>query len=75
MDLKEVAVEKITALYGSDADKKTPEELKKDNKFAVIKTFLSMSKMVISKNDVSKETYMFNISHIKCLMIHSELAF
>ncbi len=56
MDLKEVAVEKITALYGSDADKKTPEELKKDKKNAEIKTFLSVSKMEISKNDVSKET-------------------
>ncbi|KAF4101001.1 hypothetical protein G5714_019197 [Onychostoma macrolepis] len=53
-DLKEVAVEKITALYGSDADKKTPEELKKDIKFAEIKTFLSVSKMVISKNDLSE---------------------
>ncbi|KAL0166736.1 hypothetical protein M9458_038580, partial [Cirrhinus mrigala] len=40
-DLKEVAVEKITALYGADADRKTLEELQNDEKFTEIKTFLS----------------------------------
>ncbi|ROL48915.1 Nuclear GTPase SLIP-GC [Anabarilius grahami] len=49
-DLFDIAVEKITALYGDDADKKT-DELKKDDKFAEIETFLSISKKTISNND------------------------
>ncbi|CAM4609598.1 unnamed protein product [Leuciscus chuanchicus] len=53
-DLFEIAVEKITALYGADADKKTLEELKKDIKFDEIETFLSISKKTISNNDVSE---------------------
>ncbi|KAK7124437.1 hypothetical protein R3I94_018718 [Phoxinus phoxinus] len=46
-DLFEIAVEKITALYGADADKKTLEELKNDDKFAKIETS-SFSKKTIS---------------------------
>lgn len=52
-DLFEIAVEKITALYGADADKKTFEELKKDIKFDEIETFLSINKKTISNKDVS----------------------
>ncbi|XP_016133417.1 nuclear GTPase SLIP-GC-like [Sinocyclocheilus grahami] len=40
-DLKEVATEKITMLYGDDADQKTLEELQNDEKFAEIENFLS----------------------------------
>ncbi|XP_077051303.1 nuclear GTPase SLIP-GC-like [Siphateles boraxobius] len=53
-DLLEIAVEKITALYGDDADKKTLEELQEYDKFAEIETFLSISKKTISNNDVSE---------------------
>ncbi|XP_051746264.1 nuclear GTPase SLIP-GC-like isoform X22 [Ctenopharyngodon idella] len=52
-ELFDNAVEKITALFGDDAEKKTLEELKKEVKFAEIETFLSFSKK-ISKSDVSK---------------------
>ncbi|KAL0166734.1 hypothetical protein M9458_038578, partial [Cirrhinus mrigala] len=41
-DLFETAVEKITALYGDDADQKTLEELQNEEKFAEIETFLSI---------------------------------
>ncbi|XP_056092504.1 nuclear GTPase SLIP-GC-like [Rhinichthys klamathensis goyatoka] len=54
-DLFDIAVEKITALYGDDADKKTLEELKKDDKFAEIETLLTISKK-ISKRDVFEFT-------------------
>ncbi|XP_051746308.1 nuclear GTPase SLIP-GC-like isoform X30 [Ctenopharyngodon idella] len=54
-ELFDNAVEKITALFGDDAEKKTLEELKKDDKFAEIETFLSFSKK-ISKSDVSEFT-------------------
>jgi len=40
-DLFEIAVEKITALYGADADRKTLEELKNDDKFAEIERFIN----------------------------------
>ncbi|ROL45075.1 Nuclear GTPase SLIP-GC, partial [Anabarilius grahami] len=53
-ELFEIAVEKITALYGADADKKTLEELKKDDKFAEIETLLSVSKKTISVNDINE---------------------
>uniref|UniRef100_A0A673IKL1 Nuclear GTPase SLIP-GC-like n=1 Tax=Sinocyclocheilus rhinocerous TaxID=307959 RepID=A0A673IKL1_9TELE len=49
----ETKVEKITALYGADADKKTLEELKKDDKYAEIENVLSGSKKAISNSDVS----------------------
>ncbi|ROL44239.1 Tripartite motif-containing protein 35 [Anabarilius grahami] len=55
-DLIETAVEKITALYGADAEKKTLEELKKDDKFAEIETILSTTKKTISNTDVSNFT-------------------
>jgi len=52
-DMFQIAVEKITALYGADADKKTLEELQEDERFAEIETFLSCNKKTISNNDVS----------------------
>ncbi|XP_073677416.1 nuclear GTPase SLIP-GC-like isoform X4 [Garra rufa] len=55
-DLFEIAVEKITALYGDDADQKTLEELKNDDKFAEIDTFLSISTKIISNSNVSEFT-------------------
>ncbi|XP_059411193.1 nuclear GTPase SLIP-GC-like [Carassius carassius] len=55
-DLIEMAVEKITALYGDDADKKTLEELQNDETFAKIETFLSISKKIISSSDLSEFT-------------------
>ncbi|KAK2887548.1 hypothetical protein Q8A67_015776 [Cirrhinus molitorella] len=53
-DLFEIAEEKITALYGADADQKTLEELKKDDKYAEIENLLSNSKITISNSDVSE---------------------
>ncbi|XP_059365195.1 nuclear GTPase SLIP-GC-like isoform X2 [Carassius carassius] len=55
-DLFEIAKEKITALYGVDTDQKTLEELKNDIKFAEIKTFLSISKKIISNSNLSEFT-------------------
>ncbi len=52
-DLIEIAVEKVTALYGDNADQKTLEELKNDEKFAKIESFLSTSKKIISNSNVS----------------------
>ncbi|KAL1255191.1 hypothetical protein QQF64_013252 [Cirrhinus molitorella] len=53
-DLVDIAVEKITALYGDDADKKTLEELQNDEKFAEIKTSLSNSTKKISESNLSE---------------------
>ncbi|RXN13067.1 nuclear GTPase SLIP-GC-like protein [Labeo rohita] len=53
-DLYEIAEEKITALYGADADQKTLEELKKDDKYAEIEKLMSISKKTISKSDMSE---------------------
>ncbi|KAK2887545.1 hypothetical protein Q8A67_015773 [Cirrhinus molitorella] len=53
-DLTEIAEEKITALYGANADQKTLEELKKDDKYAEIENLLSNSKIIISNSDVSE---------------------
>ncbi|XP_048017774.1 nuclear GTPase SLIP-GC-like [Megalobrama amblycephala] len=55
-DLIETAKEKISALYGADAKKKTLEELKKDDKFAEIETILSTTKKTISNTDVFEFT-------------------
>ncbi|XP_052441042.1 nuclear GTPase SLIP-GC isoform X2 [Carassius gibelio] len=55
-DLIEMAAEKITALYGDDADKKTLEELQNDETFAKIEPFLSISKKIISSSDLSEFT-------------------
>ncbi|XP_067268175.1 nuclear GTPase SLIP-GC-like [Chanodichthys erythropterus] len=66
-DVFDIAVEKITALYGDDADKKTLEELKKDDKFAEIEIFLSISKKTISNNDVSEFA-----NDVACYILHSE---
>lgn len=51
-ELIETAEEKITALYGADANNKTLEELKKDDKFAKTENFLSTSPITISNTDV-----------------------
>ncbi|XP_048058914.1 nuclear GTPase SLIP-GC-like [Megalobrama amblycephala] len=69
-DLVEVAEEKITALYGADADKKTLEEFKNDKKYAEIETFLSNSKdnkKTISKSDVSEFA-----NDISCYILSSQ---
>ncbi|KAK7124429.1 hypothetical protein R3I94_018712 [Phoxinus phoxinus] len=66
-DLFEISVEKITALYGADADKKTLEELQTDDKFAEIKTFLSINKKTISNNDVS-----IFANDVASYIVHSE---
>ncbi|XP_039534555.1 nuclear GTPase SLIP-GC-like isoform X2 [Pimephales promelas] len=66
-DMLEIAVEKITALYGDDADKKTLEKLKNDDKFSEIKDFLSINKRTISNNDVSKFS-----SDVAPYILHSE---
>ncbi|XP_016396086.1 nuclear GTPase SLIP-GC-like [Sinocyclocheilus rhinocerous] len=55
-DLKEVATEKITMLYGADADHKTLEELQNDEKFAEIENFLSVSKKIISNSNAYEFT-------------------
>ncbi|XP_048058927.1 nuclear GTPase SLIP-GC-like isoform X2 [Megalobrama amblycephala] len=69
-NLVEVAEEKITALYGADADKKTLEELKNVEKYAEIKTFLSTCEdnmKTISKSDVSKFA-----NDISCYILRSQ---
>ncbi|XDV34053.1 hypothetical protein PO909_004263 [Leuciscus waleckii] len=66
-DVLEIAVEKITALYGDDAEKKTLEELKKYDKFAEIETFLSINKKTISNNDVSEFA-----NEVASYILHSE---
>ncbi|XP_051728075.1 nuclear GTPase SLIP-GC isoform X1 [Ctenopharyngodon idella] len=66
-DVFDIAVEKITALYGEDADKKTLEELKKDDKFAEIEIFLSISKKTVSNNDVSEFA-----NEVASYILHSE---
>ncbi|RXN13070.1 nuclear GTPase SLIP-GC-like protein [Labeo rohita] len=50
-ELKNVATEKISVIFGDDADQKTLEEVKNDEKFAEIETFLSDNKKIISKSD------------------------
>ncbi|XP_009292286.1 nuclear GTPase, germinal center associated, tandem duplicate 3 isoform X2 [Danio rerio] len=44
--------ERIIAVYGADADKKSLEELKKDAKYAEIDHFLSAGKKIISHTEV-----------------------
>ncbi|KAI2653071.1 putative 149 kDa protein [Labeo rohita] len=48
----ETVIERITALYGADADKKTLEELKNSDKYAEIDNFLSATKKTISHTKV-----------------------
>ncbi|XP_048056939.1 nuclear GTPase SLIP-GC-like [Megalobrama amblycephala] len=67
-DLYEIAVEKINALYGNDADEKTLEELKKDDKFAEIETFLSTNE----KNSFSKSDVNEFINDVASYIQHSE---
>ncbi|XP_059372604.1 nuclear GTPase SLIP-GC-like isoform X1 [Carassius carassius] len=50
-DMTKIAIEKITALYGANAFKKTLEELKKDAKSAKIDELLLMEKMPISHSN------------------------
>ncbi|KAK7124432.1 hypothetical protein R3I94_018714 [Phoxinus phoxinus] len=52
-EMFETAKDKITALYGADADKKTLEQLKKDVKFAEISDFLSKPIKTISNSQSS----------------------
>ncbi|XP_016410565.1 nuclear GTPase SLIP-GC-like [Sinocyclocheilus rhinocerous] len=66
-DLLKIAKEKITALYGADADQKTLEELTKNEKYAEIENFLSISKKIISNSDVSEFA-----NDVACYIIHSE---
>ncbi|XP_016396109.1 nuclear GTPase SLIP-GC-like [Sinocyclocheilus rhinocerous] len=66
-DLIEIAVEKITALYGADADQKTLEELQNDEKFAEIEAFLSISKKIISNSNLSEFT-----NEVASFIQHSE---
>ncbi|XP_067217464.1 nuclear GTPase SLIP-GC-like isoform X3 [Chanodichthys erythropterus] len=69
-NLVEVAEEKITALYGADADKKTLDELKNVEKYAEIKTFLSTNEdnmKTISKSDVSEFA-----NDIACYILRSQ---
>ncbi len=40
----DTVIERITAVYGAEADKKTVEELKKDDKYTEIDIFLSTTK-------------------------------
>ncbi|XP_050992058.1 nuclear GTPase SLIP-GC [Labeo rohita] len=51
----ETVIERITALYGADADKKTLEELKNSDKYAEIDNFLSATKKTISHTKVTQE--------------------
>ncbi len=51
--MTKIAIEKITALYGANAFKKTLEELKNYAKSATIDTLLLMKKKAISNADVS----------------------
>ncbi|CAM4637689.1 unnamed protein product [Leuciscus chuanchicus] len=70
-DLLEIAGEKITALYGADADKKTLEELKNDDKFAEIESFTNKERSnSFSKSDVSEF-----INDVASYIQHSESSF
>ncbi len=63
-DTTKIAIEKITALYGANAFKKTLEELKKDAKSATIDEFLLMKMKAISNADVSfrkQNLFIYNI--------------
>ncbi|KAF4105351.1 hypothetical protein G5714_014682 [Onychostoma macrolepis] len=60
-DMTKIAIEKITALYGANAFKKTLEELKKDAKSAKIDELLLMKKKAISNANSSSFTE--EISH------------
>ncbi|XP_073714838.1 nuclear GTPase SLIP-GC-like [Misgurnus anguillicaudatus] len=66
-DMIQIAVEKINSLYGENADKKTPEELKNHSTSVKIEAFLSMSKKMISTDDVTE----FG-NEVACYILHSE---
>lgn len=51
-NMMEIAREKITALYGEGAHKKTLEELRNHAKYTEIKDFLSTCDKTISKSNV-----------------------
>ncbi|XP_056124293.1 nuclear GTPase SLIP-GC-like [Rhinichthys klamathensis goyatoka] len=69
-DLFEIAVEKITALYGADADRKTLEELQNDDKFAEIERFTNKERCSFSKSNVSEF-----INDLASYIQHSESSF
>ncbi|XP_016348144.1 nuclear GTPase SLIP-GC-like isoform X1 [Sinocyclocheilus anshuiensis] len=71
-DLIEIAEEKITALYGDDADKKTLEELKKDEKFAEIENLLSINKETENSKKISKSDVSEFASDVARYMLNSE---
>uniref|UniRef100_A0A8C2IT55 Dynamin N-terminal domain-containing protein n=1 Tax=Cyprinus carpio TaxID=7962 RepID=A0A8C2IT55_CYPCA len=54
-DRTETVIERIKALYGADAEKKTLEELKRDDKYAEIDKLLSTTKKNISHPEFSQE--------------------
>ncbi|KAK7124431.1 hypothetical protein R3I94_018714 [Phoxinus phoxinus] len=56
-EMFETAKDKITALYGADADKKTLEQLKKDVKFAEISDFLSKPIKTISNSQTLSKCF------------------
>ncbi|KAL1255189.1 hypothetical protein QQF64_013250 [Cirrhinus molitorella] len=62
--------ERINAVYGADADKKTLEELKKDDKYAEIDNLLSAMKKTISHTDSSEFK-----DDVECYIQHNELSF
>ncbi|XP_065143555.1 nuclear GTPase SLIP-GC-like [Paramisgurnus dabryanus] len=66
-DMIQIAVEKINSLYGENADKKTPEELKNHSTSVKIEEYLSMSKKMISTSDVSEFA-----NEVACYIMHSE---
>lgn len=51
--ITEIIEEKIIALYGDDAGKKTLKELKKEEKYIEINNVYSTGKKTISKQNVS----------------------
>ncbi|XP_067217755.1 nuclear GTPase SLIP-GC-like [Chanodichthys erythropterus] len=68
-ELYEIAVEKINAVYGNDADEKTLEELKNDDKFAEIEYFLSSNK---EKSNSSKSDVSEFVKYVASYIKHSE---
>ncbi|XP_065143630.1 nuclear GTPase SLIP-GC-like isoform X2 [Paramisgurnus dabryanus] len=66
-DMIEIAVEKITALYGEDADRKTLKELKNHSISVKIEDFLSGRKKIISTDDVTEFA-----NKVACYILHSE---
>ncbi len=69
-DMTKIAMEKITALYGANAFKKTLEELKKDAKSTKIDELLLMKKKEMSNADVSsRKQKVFYIQYLNAINI------